>query len=89
MNDEYWKKQPREQLEIEIHNQNLIIQDYMDRLFLITGCDGYGEPDGTDGVCLYCNENNLQRFRRCKLFADMYDKFKKERYAENGTESEQ
>lgn len=71
---------PKEQLLIFLHNQDLIIEDLHLKIELLTGCNGFGSGDGTNGSCADCYYNNQAQWMRCNAFADAWRKYQKEKY---------
>jgi hypothetical protein len=63
------KSASREQLEINVHNDALIIADLRKRLYKLTGCGEFGKCDGMDGSCVECSYENNELWKRCIEFS--------------------
>lgn len=57
-----------EQLQIFLHNQELITENLRDRLFKLTGCKDFGNIDGMNGACIECSYEDEELFNRCWKF---------------------
>ncbi len=53
--------------------------DYRERLFLLTGCGNFGEPDKDVSDCVWCFEEFKTRYLRCRLFRNMIESYRKEK----------
>lgn len=81
LNKENWyAQQSKEQLIIFLKNNDYIIQKLQDKVFLLTGCAGFGDSDGTNGSCVECLYNNPQTFERCNLFQSAFHQYRKEKF---------
>lgn len=65
-------EQSNEQFEIFATNQEHIEEALRDRLFLLTGCQYFGERDNMVGSCVDCYIDNRDMYERCVLFQDMF-----------------
>lgn len=54
-----------EQLQIFLHNQELITENLRNRLFKLTGCRDFGNLDGMNGACIECSYEDKELFNRC------------------------
>lgn len=57
-----------EQLQIFLHNQELITENLRNRLFKLTGCRDFGNLDGMNGACIECSYEDKELFNRCWNF---------------------
>ena len=73
-NDNFLKDQTKEQLIIFLHNTELQLEDLRDRMYKITGCREFGNPDGMNGACVDRSYDEKELFERCWNF-----KFSKEK----------
>lgn len=65
-------EQSNEQFEIFVTNQEHIEEALRDRLFLLAGCNYFGERDNMVGLCVDCCIDNKEMYERCVLFQDMF-----------------
>lgn len=63
---------PKEQLIVFLHNEELENERLREKLFLLTGCREFGNMDGMDGTCVYCNEKDKNLADRCFLFTNAF-----------------
>jgi len=77
--DEFYKQQSKEQLIIFLKNQDYEIQRLRDKLFLLTGCQGFGNSDGMDGGCVDCYFNNRNSWERCNFFQSAFHEYRKQK----------
>ena len=57
-----------EQLQIFLHNQELITENLRNRLFKLTGCKDFGNVDGMNGTCVKCSYEDEELFNKCWKF---------------------
>ena len=65
---EFLKTQSHEQLEDLVIKGDKIILELRHRLYLITGCGNFGNPDWLSGHCTNCRCENPNMCNRCKAF---------------------
>jgi len=63
--ENFLKHQTKKQLIIYLHNTELELENLRNRMYKITGCRDFGNPDGTDGVCVECYYNKKELFDKC------------------------
>lgn len=81
-NREWLAKQTHEQLEIFVLNHEYTEDLLREKLFLLTGCRGFGDADGMDGVCVECCYTTPEQHKRCILFQEMFHKYRQEKRSE-------
>lgn len=77
--DEFYKQQSKEQLIIFLKNQDYEIQCLRDKLFLLTGCQCFGNSDGMDGGCVDCHYDNRNLCERCHFFQSAFHEYRKQK----------
>ena len=75
---DFFNNPTKEQLSIRrLRNAKLKENSLRDRLFLLSGCSDFGNPDGLNGACVECSYKNEEQWKRCSLFRDIYRTWKK------------
>ena len=78
--EKWYAQQSKEQLIIFLKNNDYTMEKLRDKIFLLTGCAGFGDCDGTDGGCIDCLYDNPQQHKRCYLFQNTFHQYRKEKY---------
>ena len=84
---EYLQNQSHEQLVIFVMNGDDIQDDLRERLFLLSGCEDFGDCDGMNGTCYDCYIENKERNFRCRAFQEMMSCYRRLK-SQYGDESE-
>ena len=65
---EYFESCQKDTLITFLLNNEYIKEVLGEKLFLLTGCSGFGSQDGTDGSCVECYAERPDQHERCCLF---------------------
>ena len=82
-NQDWLSKQSHSQLVIFVQNLEYKEERLRDKLFLLTGCRGFGDADGMDGGCVECSIERPETFERCMLFQDTFHKYRQNKRSQN------
>lgn len=80
--EEWYAEQSKEQLIIFLKNDDYEMQRLRDKIRLLTGCQGFGDCDGTNGGCIECAYDNPELHERCHLFQPAFHQYRKNRLKE-------
>ena len=61
--------------DVQIHNLKLENEMLKNKLWLLTGCSGFGDSDGMNGTCVDCSYDDEIMWRRCRLFQHSFHEF--------------
>lgn len=73
---ECYNNKTKEELITMIFQREAAIRMYKAKIFLLTGCQAYGEYEDNDTACLFCREASGSKYgNKCKQFGEDFKKF--------------